>query len=607
MQPPQPAPVLILFSGGVDSTLIAALAHRCLPPEVPIDLSNVCFNGGRSADRLAARSAVLELAAFAPQRQWRLIEVDSTLQEVDQHREHILRLLHPAGTVMDYNIGAALWLAARARGKLLQVPALVGSGATGLYGSAARVVLLGHGADEQCGGYGRHRTCFRNHSWSGLAEELAVDMRRLWLRLIADHGREGRHPFLDEHVMTHLLDMPLELLADLSKPPGVGDKHILREALKSLGLPVAAARVKRAIQFGSCIGKLSNTRDWGSNRKANKQSAGQHIVRAWGEEPLHNGDPSRWTPKLDAVAPEAADPASALRCVLDVVRERNLDGMLEFCPDELIDRLVAHRKEAGSAEDVGIEDFLKNSSNGLLDTYALRNLVMTAPRSVQVLSAMHVRPETYLQRCAIVSPSGEECVLTFHMALQETSECQYRGPPLLFKQWMLQSVTGECSSDELPSHPSPSFPPEAVVEAQLAALREGRVASVFAHASPENKAATGPVENFAAMLHHNPVYQPLMGHVHAETVSRLQASETSYLEVVKVTPASRKCPKPAAGLKHHSGKFRPQQHQGCMQQEVRPLLFMWFVSRQGEHSTWANCWMTDAVQLVNVMPANFTR
>jgi asparagine synthetase B (glutamine-hydrolysing) len=30
--------------------------------------------------------------------------------------------------------------------------------AAGLYRSAARVVLLGHGADEQCGGYGRHRT-----------------------------------------------------------------------------------------------------------------------------------------------------------------------------------------------------------------------------------------------------------------------------------------------------------------------------------------------------------------------------------------------------------------------------------------------------------------
>jgi len=31
------------------------------------------------------------------------------------------------------------------------------------YKSAARVVLLGHGADEQHAGYGRHRTSFRNH------------------------------------------------------------------------------------------------------------------------------------------------------------------------------------------------------------------------------------------------------------------------------------------------------------------------------------------------------------------------------------------------------------------------------------------------------------
>jgi hypothetical protein len=55
---------------------------------------------------------------------------------------------------------------------------------------------------------------------------------------------------------------------------GVGDKRILREALRGLGLPRAAARVKRAIQFGTRLGQLCNKRDFGSGRAANLRSAG---------------------------------------------------------------------------------------------------------------------------------------------------------------------------------------------------------------------------------------------------------------------------------------------------------------------------------------------
>lgn len=70
----EPAPLLILFSGGVDSTLLAALAHEALPPSAPIDLASICFAGGASPDRQSALDALAELQAFAPGRRWRFIQ-----------------------------------------------------------------------------------------------------------------------------------------------------------------------------------------------------------------------------------------------------------------------------------------------------------------------------------------------------------------------------------------------------------------------------------------------------------------------------------------------------------------------------------------------------
>ena len=112
----QPAPVLILFSGGVDSTLIAALAHQALPIDVPIDLASVCFNRGKSADRLAALDALQELAAFAPAREWRLIQVDSSLEEVDEHKQWLL------GAIC--NTASLLWASFAANHKQTQSAAV---------------------------------------------------------------------------------------------------------------------------------------------------------------------------------------------------------------------------------------------------------------------------------------------------------------------------------------------------------------------------------------------------------------------------------------------------------------------------------------------------
>ncbi|KAH0858341.1 hypothetical protein HID58_086602 [Brassica napus] len=212
-------PVAGLFSGGLDSMILAAaLLDQCLDPKYEVDLLNVSFDGANALDRISAKAGIKELKKIAPLRR---------------------------------------------------------------YKSEARILLVGAGADEQCAGYGRHRTKYRNGSWVALDQEMKLDMQRIWKRnlgrddrRIADNGKEARFPFLDEDVIKTLLDIPLWEIADLEQPSGKGDKKILRQVAKLLGLPEVAKMPKRAIQFGSTIARESNRKNFGSNRAANQASAG---------------------------------------------------------------------------------------------------------------------------------------------------------------------------------------------------------------------------------------------------------------------------------------------------------------------------------------------
>ncbi len=65
----QAARVGVLFSGGIDCTVLAALSHFHLPSHEPIDLINVCFDVTRqSPDRVAAERSLHELQAAYPTR-----------------------------------------------------------------------------------------------------------------------------------------------------------------------------------------------------------------------------------------------------------------------------------------------------------------------------------------------------------------------------------------------------------------------------------------------------------------------------------------------------------------------------------------------------------
>lgn len=142
------ASVCIFFSGGVDSTLLAALATRHVPPQEPIDLINIDFDSGSSPDRTAALASLEELTRLDPARVFRLIMVPASLSDVQLHQARITALLHPRDTVMDFNIGSVLWLASLMPGHMLIVRGKERmERAHHLYRSRARVCLLGHGAD----------------------------------------------------------------------------------------------------------------------------------------------------------------------------------------------------------------------------------------------------------------------------------------------------------------------------------------------------------------------------------------------------------------------------------------------------------------------------
>ncbi|CAK9142424.1 unnamed protein product [Ilex paraguariensis] len=281
------SPVAVLFSGGLDSMILAALLDECLDPKYEIDLLNVSFDGQSAPDRISARAGVKELKKVAPLRRWKLVEIDADLLKLTSETKHVMSLINPAKTYMDLNIGIALWLAAQGDGWVYEGMnnSISADYQRVKYKSEARILLVGSGADEQCAGYGRHRTKYRHGSWLGLHDEMKLDMQRIWKRnlgrddrCIADNGKEARFPFLDEDVIRILLDIPLWELADLDQPTGVGDKKILREVAQLLGLYEAAVLPKRAIQFGSRIARESNRKNFGSNRAANQASAGSVVI-----------------------------------------------------------------------------------------------------------------------------------------------------------------------------------------------------------------------------------------------------------------------------------------------------------------------------------------
>ncbi|XP_076809825.1 asparagine synthetase domain-containing protein 1-like isoform X1 [Clavelina lepadiformis] len=279
----------ILFSGGIDCTVLALLAHSVIQISEPIELLNVAFESPKKKpqgkksmqnnatkevdynvpDRITGRNSYEELRNLCPNRTWKFVEINVTIKELQHQRsQHIGDLTYPKATVLDDSIACALWFACR--GETSGSPL---GGAKDQYIASSRILLCGMGADEQLGGYSRHRGIFeKKHDWAEVQAEMDMEIERIAERnlgrddrILADHAREGLFPYLDEEVVGFLSSLPTHLKADFHLPRGVGEKILLRGAAYILGLRGTAVFPKRAIQFGSRIAKAESGREKGND------------------------------------------------------------------------------------------------------------------------------------------------------------------------------------------------------------------------------------------------------------------------------------------------------------------------------------------------------
>ncbi|OCL05974.1 hypothetical protein AOQ84DRAFT_390514 [Glonium stellatum] len=288
--------IAILFSGGLDCTVLARLAHDILPIEECVDLLNVAFQNPRvhrslgnadevhpspyelCPDRITGRTSYNELQKVCPGRTWRFVEVNIPYSETVAHRDTVVSLMHPHNTEMDLSISYALYFASRGVG-LVRSPF---NGEARNYTTPAHVLISGLGADELFGGYQRHATAFSRRGYPGLTDELELDINRLGKRnlgrddrVISNWSKEARFPYLDEELLSWALDRPVwekcgfgEYSSSIDLGHSVAEiepgKKILRLLAQKLAMTGVAVEKKRAIQFGTRTAKMETGKTKGT-------------------------------------------------------------------------------------------------------------------------------------------------------------------------------------------------------------------------------------------------------------------------------------------------------------------------------------------------------
>ncbi|HIH86465.1 MAG TPA: asparagine synthase [Methanosarcinales archaeon] len=220
----------VLFSGGVDSSLIAALAARYVPD---ITLITIGFPGSNDVKWAPDAAQLLGVENSLILKMIDLDDVESTIPCVMEALE--------TADPMTISLGVPLYIAC-----------------TKAKSRNTDLLLAGQGADELFGGYHRYKEIAKEGA-SALHEAIAADVARLPRRdILRDNtvaeaaGIKLVAPFLDPAVVELALSIPAELKVREFGGELVG-KYILRKAAENVVPAGIAWREKKAFQYGSGV------------------------------------------------------------------------------------------------------------------------------------------------------------------------------------------------------------------------------------------------------------------------------------------------------------------------------------------------------------------
>jgi asparagine synthase (glutamine-hydrolysing) len=225
----------IIFSGGIDSVIVAWLAKKMVP-EV------ICYTAGieGSTDIAFARNIAKKLKL-------KLRVNELTRSEVEQMIPEIINVIENtnAGQVeVAVPVYAAIKLA---------------------HEDGIKVMFTGQGADELFGGYSWYTKVVEKEGYQKLREHMTEDLLLLYKetleredKIAMAHSIEMREPFLDMEIIRASMHMNLKL--NVKSADDIFGKHVHRRVAQKLGIPKNIAyRIKEAAQHGSGMHSVFDT------------------------------------------------------------------------------------------------------------------------------------------------------------------------------------------------------------------------------------------------------------------------------------------------------------------------------------------------------------